>query len=593
MTRARAAGFLVALLCSTLIVTSADQERAEALVPAPALPILIPVVTAGAGLVVDGMQSGRLQEGWDQWVEVGSDVLRGFGSAFDWAFSDPEPAEVVWVPEPSTSIAGGCWAATAQPSDASTYTTHNNCSQDGTPTTHIGTGANKSDGLVWQLGNTAISYSLTLTNSPVVGSTAGPQFRLQWSGGVFPANGADSADYATRRVRHYCNDGTIRQWDFGAAANAVGTAAGTITQTLQGCPSAGAAGAIYFQSSWVNQFNSRQETGTYYYPNTAPNYGGPAPSYYWQTVRTCSDGSTKTEQSVAFKEADNPLPIFPDASCVGNALPLTVKVHQRYVSDNTIRRTVIDWTAPADWSNPDSLVRTQYSDCLPGGSAYPCEQRLLVLTPQGQRNCADTGVDCTDFDPQANPQQQKYECKWGPHTVANTQCRKPRTQTQPTPADPFPAPDSSDKGVLDCIGKVTLNPFSWVYMPMKCLLEYLFIPKGDPLGSLWSSIKTKFPFTYLDGGAGFVSALVGLGEVNGNPCPTVDFGFVAQGSADMFVRAPTPSGSGCAGAGGWAGNVGGYREVFRNILAGAVWAITLRKLATMVGPKADTATELA
>jgi hypothetical protein len=78
----------------------------------------------------------------------------------------------------------------------------------------------------------------------------------------------------------------------------------------------------------------------------------------------------------------------------------------------------------------------------------------------------------------------------------------------------------------------------------------------------------------------------GLGS---SACPQINFETLAPAQLSVFdglvVRAPTPTGSGCAGAGGVAGDVGGYRSWMRTGARFGLWFLVMFGLSRRVGPK--------
>lgn len=151
--------------------------------------------------------------------------------------------------------------------------------------------------------------------------------------------------------------------------------------------------------------------------------------------------------------------------------------------------------------------------------------------------------------------------------------------------DPSP-PAGNDDDVCPT-GLGLLNPLAFGK-----ILRCLFIPTRNPLATMWGTVSGKFPFTVVANVGGFAAAVVGIaGTGNATGCPSVDFGSVIPGDVldetKMVVHAPTPTGSGCPNAGGFAGDMGGYRAPFRLILAGFMWAFVMLRLASSVGPERE------
>ena len=142
-----------------------------------------------------------------------------------------------------------------------------------------------------------------------------------------------------------------------------------------------------------------------------------------------------------------------------------------------------------------------------------------------------------------------------------------------------------------------LNPFN-IAETMGCVLVRLFVPSQEAVTQTQTELQEAYegrvPFTVeteLSESVGELYAAADAG-VGGEACPSVDFTpaipFREQiGIEDeaLLVRAPTPTGSGCVGAGGVAGDVAGYRVLFRNVLTALLWLIVLLRLSGYVGPK--------
>lgn len=140
-----------------------------------------------------------------------------------------------------------------------------------------------------------------------------------------------------------------------------------------------------------------------------------------------------------------------------------------------------------------------------------------------------------------------------------------------------------------------LNPLNFV-KAMKCVLRWAFVPEGDLMGDTWTDLQERFPFTVLGQLTELTQAIIGKGDESktASSCPAVDFrgileplGAPIEDDEPLFVRAPTPTGSGCIGAGGVAGDVAGHRELLRNLAVAALWFVVLRHVAASVGPKQD------
>lgn len=399
----------------------------------------------------------------------------------------------------TTTYSGGCWAQILS-------TSYSDC-------TTSARGAQQQDQISWASGF-GPSMVMTIDHAPARRSTTDSlTVHLTWSGAPYPSGGSGSD------LSPYCYDGTNTITNNNATgigwnpyvlmkSASSGTVSHTFPASVCASPYQGWGGLqdTQFGHRWLTHLGSTSNTT-------------PAPQHEWRAVKTCSSGGTQTAYSAQFREADDPLPIFPNPSCVGSALPLTYRVFEGDAAGLNGTQ-VLDWTAPASWASPSTV---SYSDCLPGGSAAPCQVQLLKYSPSGLLQCTGGAVDCGGFDP-ATSTDTEYQCRWGTHLVGLTQCANaPRvdpsrtdTGTETAPVDPE-TPFSADprQSVVECVGGVGWNPINWVVRPVVCALKYAFVPQqlGDDFASLKSDAEGRVPFTWISsvvaGGSAIGSTITG------------------------------------------------------------------------------------
>lgn len=140
---------------------------------------------------------------------------------------------------------------------------------------------------------------------------------------------------------------------------------------------------------------------------------------------------------------------------------------------------------------------------------------------------------------------------------------------------------------------IGINPASWVPAAGRvgaCTLRVLFIPNETPLDSIQDAYAGRFPFSMIGDLVGMVETTLGAAQdgLEASACPHIDLrGIHPQLSSysALDVRAPTPTGSGCSGAGGVAGDVGGYRSWLRTGARFGLWFLVMLGLSRKVGPK--------
>lgn len=161
-------------------------------------------------------------------------------------------------------------------------------------------------------------------------------------------------------------------------------------------------------------------------------------------------------------------------------------------------------------------------------------------------------------------------------------------------------PDWGDGGsgqsLADCVpqGFQLLNPAAYV-QGMACVLRWAFIPSGDQVQGVLDDFEetydARFPFSMVGDLYEMVDTTVDAAQdgVAGGACPHIDFRPLAPSQLSAYsqldVRAPTPTGSGCTGSGGVAGDVGGYRNWLRNGSRFGLWFLVMLGLSKKVGPK--------
>lgn len=246
---------------------------------------------------------------------------------------------------------------------------------------------------------------------------------------------------------------------------------------------------------------------------TVSTYGEPAPQHKLRFTVTCQapDGTqtTSTSYSATFKEADTVLPPIQVEPCPTGAIPVE---QQTYEGDSTGAggSPVITWQHPVDPAVPDP-----YADCAPGGSAAPCLVQLRKIDPATGADlaCDAPGVDCTDFDPDADGETSLYRCEWGTHVIDLADCTavKPATAGPTTGEDTGSFPLSGPTpGGEDCLGSGwSWNPWSWIYVPVKCALEWAFVPSSSTLTDASTSLSEAY------NGSALGTVVTGAGDVVG------------------------------------------------------------------------------
>ena len=579
----RLAALFAAFCCALVLVWGTTAEPAHAVVPliAPAAaPIVAPIAggaiaatAAGVAVTAKVIADGFPDLSWTADVDDWAMTAWGVGDhALRYLFDSPEGPSYVGH-STTTTYGGGCWSKVAGATKTCTTTTQE-VPQDGIVWT--------SSGLT--LSSTVIASGAQMTNSEV-------KLRQTWSGGVFPS----PSTTPWWKVRLFCNGGVESVYDFGSAAYATGATSGSIDVTFPASTCSSSAG-IWDLKMFVNGNSSSTHTYTFLTEPDVPEEV-PAPDHKLKTTKVCAgtDGSeaTVTGLSALYKQADGS-PAVPNPACPTGKTATTMTVEETDDAGSP-QRVLTTWNAP----DLDDPALAEYSDCLPGGSAYPCTVRLLKVTPQGQVDCTSGQVDCTDFDP-ATSLDTEYQCRWGEYVTPLSECTGVKTRldasptTPPATDEPFPSPPGSDEDVLECIGNVTWNPLSWVYQPVKCVLSWAFVPTDDPM----TELQTAYDGSVIQALLVPVDTLI---EAFGNLSDSLDDGVhdctgpTAQvplgGTGNDFTFQPLNS---CSGPAQTAANA--VRTILTAVIfiggAVAIANIVLGSFGVKIFPKREGATDL-
>lgn len=175
------------------------------------------------------------------------------------------------------------------------------------------------------------------------------------------------------------------------------------------------------------------------------------------------------------------------------------------------------------WEQEDAYLDPQHDliDCLV--SPWLCVLRVERITDTGTEPCTVSAENCRDWfsDPQ---RAQKYVCMWGDHELPIAQCYElaqaynpgtgglvvpnPNLNPQPEPnpdtgtgievvpndpeqlpgiggtqaTQPVESPGTADGCLAQ--GLVAWNPVTWVYAPVVCAMQAMFLPSEASLASL-------------------------------------------------------------------------------------------------------------
>lgn len=257
------------------------------------------------------------------------------------------------------------------------------------------------------------------------------------------------------------------------------------------------------------------------------------PDRYLECSVTGTDGIVYTEQSEYYKESGAaPVPVCPE-------LPAGVFPANTTVTENGGSTPGVIYDEPSSEAFLDAAEK--YPDCL----EFPCALDLL-LKATGE-SCFDLDTRCDGWRSDAE-RESKYQCSYGAYNVPLFECNVYATtfnfdlrnggQPYADPATGLPVgvpiaqtaheqmmgsgvmpPD----GARNCwpTGWGAVNPLAWIYTPVRCVLEWAFVPRVAAvkyevasLGSGWAGTA---PGTLLEAAEGWEAELPELEGCEGPP----------------------------------------------------------------------------
>lgn len=268
----------------------------------------------------------------------------------------------------------------------------------------------------------------------------------------------------------------------------------------------------------------------------------------------CTNGATSEVQHITSYTEERDGTVIP--SCRGRLgdgwrmTGLTVTPTLPKIDDEPIPDTIeVPDFSPFEWDEliPEELQQTCVTD--PDGCS-------LDVFLDGKR-CYETIPDCGIWTKVRTKDPTRIECRWGTKTVDWRKClaladgyaptTTPTVTGTPQPTlDPYPQGDTgtpeADTSLPDpstatekteCFpsGWGKLNPFEWVYKPVKCAMVWAFVPKTEVstrVDRMKTKLVTKVPFSW---GASLAALPT---SISGGGCP-VDWAFTYQGTTTVLL----------------------------------------------------------
>lgn len=270
-----------------------------------------------------------------------------------------------------------------------------------------------------------------------------------------------------------------------------------------------------------------------------------------------ADGSEYPVYAVAefVVTGDQPIPV-PDAHCLPGEIAISGTVEWRPIGTT-------DWLDLIEADVPPAVKEwmNDYPECF-SAEVNPCAITLWKVNAQGDlESCGTIGQFCPDWaktDPDLLT--ARYKCKYGAHETDIGMCsayRSPTTGVQAnvddqgewlSPTAPVTTPnvktdeELADLGidlseVIDTTGSGdcwpsgwgVLNPLSWVYMPVKCVLEWAFVPSQDVMTDAQGELQTALDESIFGDTETLVDAVVAPFQIGSSGCQGPPFRINIQG----------------------------------------------------------------
>lgn len=256
-----------------------------------------------------------------------------------------------------------------------------------------------------------------------------------------------------------------------------------------------------------------------------------------------TDGVTRSGPGISYTEQDEAFPNNPRCP----DMPEGVIPQESWIETTGGGSTDRLWTQQ---TAPEVITAHQ---------AYPLCRDASCVTElvRGDLRCHVTPSECLNWFEDPN-KSSVYQCKYGPYTVALSECtiyaegfRAPAGTTAPANPDsladpvtgtpiesPFPAGRDAATFDLDvqdpatsrvCFpqGWAVLNPVEWVMKPVQCALEWAFVPRTAVLLGHVDSVRDQFEESAPGVVVGSLATM--LPETVPNGCEGVPFSLAAFG----------------------------------------------------------------
>jgi hypothetical protein len=275
-----------------------------------------------------------------------------------------------------------------------------------------------------------------------------------------------------------------------------------------------------------------------------PGYGTP---YEMTYERHCAGGAAGSGQTISGTETFTPIPGIPSP---GVSLPTCQSVypgsHEVDLELGGDRQGITN-PSPAVGVSVGGFTPEQQADyplCASGDLAGACYLDLL----RDGKSCFSGTVYCAGW--QTNVVRWNMTCEWGPYLMAIELCEakygtkfdaQPKPNPQPSPTAPpttgtppttGPNPETpptdpgagTDPDGRSCYADAwSWNPVDWVYVPVKCVFIWAFVPDTAVLQGLITDVKDAWSDSTIGNWLGAFGGITPPTAAGGCAGPTVEF----------------------------------------------------------------------
>lgn len=191
-------------------------------------------------------------------------------------------------------------------------------------------------------------------------------------------------------------------------------------------------------------------------------------------------------------------------------------------------------------TSPQQPTRTMPGDPAPHAPGGPAPARPLPATNPDGSPALDPVTGQPIEQPMPDPVPDEGHCTWGGYAVDPADCdglpapgttSTPTVQPSPSPSSTTPMPTSGPNPVPEdgtgpsCLSAMwSWNPVDWVYVPVKCALQWAFVPSSATtatLAELQADAAGRAPMVWLVDAGGWVGTVLGAGG-GGSACWVLD-----------------------------------------------------------------------